>query len=55
MDSKPAYAPPPVIAPGHTFGTVTEQVAAIVLTRRHPYSWFFGLAIGFMLSMVLLM
>ena len=55
MDSKQAYVPPPVIAPGHTFGTVTEQVAAIVLTRRHPYSWFFGLGIGFMLSMVLLM
>ena len=45
----------PVIAPGHTFGTVTEKIAAIVLTRRHPYSWFFGLVVGFMLSMVLLM
>ena len=55
MDPKPAYAPVPIIAPGHTFGSVTEQVAAIVLTRRHPYSWFFGLAVGFMLSMVLLM
>src|SRR3954469_22195233 len=55
MDSKSTYAPVPVIAPGHTFRSVTEQVAAIVLTRRHPYSWFFGLAVGFMLSMVLLM
>ena len=54
MDPKP-YAPPPVIEPGHTFTTVTDQIAAIVLTRRHPYSWFFGLAVGFMGSMMLLM
>ena len=46
MDSKPAYAPPPVIAPGHTFASVTEKIAAIVLTRRHPLSWFFGLFVG---------
>src|SRR5215208_4813242 len=55
MDVKPVYAPPPVIEPGHTFATVTEQIAAIVLTRRHPYSWFFGLGVGFMLTMMLLM
>ena len=55
MDPKPVYEPPPVIEPGHTFATVTDQIAAIVLTRRHPYSWFFGLAIGFMGSMMLLM
>ena len=42
MDSKTAYAPPPVIAPGHTFASVTEKISAIVLTRRHPLSWFFG-------------
>ena len=49
------YNPPPVIEPGHTFASVTEQIAAIVLTRRHPYSWFFGLFVGFILCMVLLM
>src|SRR3982750_1457831 len=54
MDVQPVYAPPPVIEPGHTFSTVTEQIAGIVLTRRHPYSWFFGLFIGFMMTMVLL-
>jgi Ni/Fe-hydrogenase subunit HybB-like protein len=53
MDSKPAYAPPPVIAPGHTFASVTEKIAAIVLTRRHPLSWFFGFFVGLMgLSML---
>ena len=49
MDSKTAYAPPPVIAPGHTFASVTEKIAAIVLTRRHPLSWFFGFGVGLML------
>jgi Ni/Fe-hydrogenase subunit HybB-like protein len=55
MDSKTAYAPAPVIEPGHNFKTVTDQIAAIVLTKRHPYSWFFGLAVGFFLLMMLLM
>ncbi len=55
MASNPIYAPPPVIEPGHTFESVTEQIAAIVLTRRHPYSWMFGVAAGFTLVMVLLM
>src|SRR5690349_19279391 len=56
MDTQhPVYAPAPVIEPGHTFATVTEQIAGIVLTRRHPYSWFFGLFVGFMMTMMLLM
>src|SRR6185436_10377339 len=54
MDSTPVYAPPPVIEPGHTFSSVTEKIAAIVLTRRHPFSWFFGLAVGFLLVQGLL-
>jgi Ni/Fe-hydrogenase subunit HybB-like protein len=49
MASKTAYAPPPVIAPGHTFASVTEKISAIVLTRRHPLSWFFGFGVGLML------
>jgi molybdopterin-containing oxidoreductase family membrane subunit len=53
---KPAtYVPPPVIEPGHTFATMTDQIAAIVLTRRHPLSWVFGLAVGSALTMMLLM
>src|SRR3990167_7161824 len=55
MADEPVYAPPPVIAPGHTFATVTDQIAAIVLTRRHQWSWFFGLFVGFMGTMMLLM
>src|SRR3954470_640241 len=53
MKEELVYAPPPVIEPGHTFSTVTEQIAGIVLTRRHPYSWFFGFFVGLMgLSML---
>ncbi|MBE7472456.1 MAG: hydrogenase [Anaerolineae bacterium] len=38
--------PAPVIGPGHTYGTVTDKISAIVLTRRTPLVWFvaFGLA-----------
>jgi molybdopterin-containing oxidoreductase family membrane subunit len=36
----------PIIGPGHTYGTVTEKISAIVLSRRTPLVWFiaFGLA-----------
>src|SRR5438552_3075457 len=37
---------PAVIAPGHTFGTVTDKISAIVLTKKTPPGWYagFGLA-----------
>src|SRR5574339_1177964 len=54
MKAESVYAPPLVIEPGHSFGTVTEKIAAIVLTKRHPYSWFFGLFVGFMGTMMLM-
>jgi Ni/Fe-hydrogenase subunit HybB-like protein len=41
---------PPVIAPGHTFSTVTDKISAIVLTRRTPLGWWFGFAIAFALA-----
>jgi molybdopterin-containing oxidoreductase family membrane subunit len=42
----PALAEPPVIAPGHTFGTITDKISAIVLTRRTPAGWLVGFAIA---------
>jgi Ni/Fe-hydrogenase subunit HybB-like protein len=36
----------PVIAPGHTFATISDKISAIVLTRRTPLGWFVGFAIG---------
>lgn len=45
---------PPVLEPGHTYATVTDQLASIVLTRKTPRSWYVGLAISFALLMVFL-
>ena len=45
----------PVIAPGHTFATVTDKISAIVLTRRTTLGWWFGFAIAFALVNVLMM
>jgi len=44
----------PVIEPGYTFGTVTEKISAIVLTRPASNGWFLGFGIAFMLTMMLL-
>jgi Ni/Fe-hydrogenase subunit HybB-like protein len=44
---------PPVIAPGHTFESVTEKISGIVLTKRTKIGWFFGFAIGFGLLMLM--
>jgi len=45
---------PPVIAPGHTFGTVTDKISSIVLTRRTPLWWYAGFGFTFMLTGLLL-
>jgi Ni/Fe-hydrogenase subunit HybB-like protein len=45
----------PVIAPGHTFATITDKISAIVLTRGTPAGWFLGFAIAFGLLMLFLM
>src|SRR6476660_8428036 len=44
----------PVIAPGHTFGTVTEKISAIVLTRPASNGWFIGFGLFFMVTMMML-
>ena len=35
-EGAPAGGLPPVIAPGHTFGTITDKISAIVLTPKTP-------------------
>ena len=37
---------PPVIAPGHTFATVTDKISAIVLTRKTPTYWLIPFAVA---------
>src|SRR5213594_4155952 len=43
----------PVIGPGHTFGTVTDKISSIVLTRPVSFGWLAGFSMAFTLMMVL--
>jgi Ni/Fe-hydrogenase subunit HybB-like protein len=43
----------PVLAPGHTYATVTDKIAAIVLTRPVSLGWLAGFGLAFTLVMVL--
>src|SRR5579863_2885826 len=49
-----AGAQAPVIEPGHTFGTVTEKISSIVLTRPASNGWFVGFGVCFLLTMMML-
>ena len=48
---EPAQAP--IIAPGHTFGSVTDKIASIVLTKSAPIPWYVAAFIGFLCTMML--
>ncbi len=44
----------PVITPGHTYGSVTDKISAIVpQAARRSLGWFIGFAISFLLVMLL--
>jgi Ni/Fe-hydrogenase subunit HybB-like protein len=42
-----------IIGPGYTFGSITEKISSIVLTRPAPRFWWIGFSIAFVLVMVL--
>jgi Ni/Fe-hydrogenase subunit HybB-like protein len=44
----------PVLAPGHTYASVTDKISAIVLSGRTPRGWLIGFGLSFALAMVLL-
>src|SRR5436190_4351786 len=44
---------PPVIEPGHTYASVTDQISDIVLKQRTSRGWLLGFAIAFLLTMIL--
>src|SRR6476661_471161 len=50
----PTRKHPPVLEPGHTFASVTDKIAALVLYKKTPLGWFVGFSISFMFLMVLL-
>ena len=41
---------PPVIAPGHTFASVTDKITSIVLTRHTPIGWYLGFVVTVAIS-----
>src|ERR1700746_2137505 len=44
----------PVIEPGYPFGTVTDKISSIVLTRPTSIGWFVGFGVAFLVTMMLL-
>src|SRR5438045_4218313 len=54
MHAVAGTARPPIIAPGHTFGTVTDKISSIVLTRPTSLRWYAGVGVAFLLTMLLL-
>src|SRR3954468_9502639 len=49
-----ATGTPPVIPPGYTFGSVTDKISSIVLTRKAPAGWWAGFLLAFLLANVLM-
>ncbi|MGH7462334.1 MAG: NrfD/PsrC family molybdoenzyme membrane anchor subunit, partial [Longimicrobiales bacterium] len=43
----------PIIGPGHSYASVTDQISAIVLTRKTGRGWLLGFAMSFALLMCL--
>ena len=44
----------PIVGPGHTFASVTDKIASLVLRKKTPIGWFIGFAIVFGLFNLLL-
>ncbi|MGD8896470.1 MAG: polysulfide reductase NrfD [Acidobacteriota bacterium] len=53
MASAP-HTEPKIIGPGHTFATVTDKIASLVLQKKTPLGWFVGFAVAFGLLQLLL-
>ena len=43
----------PVLAPGHTFGSITDKISSIVLARKTTRGWMLGFGVSFALVMML--
>jgi Ni/Fe-hydrogenase subunit HybB-like protein len=57
MSDQALHPPPasaaPILDPRHTYGSVTDKISAIVLTRKTGRGWLFGFGIGFLLMMIM--
>ncbi|WP_165223129.1 NrfD/PsrC family molybdoenzyme membrane anchor subunit [Aquisphaera insulae] len=52
---EPMPKAPPALAPGHTYGTVTDKISALVLVRPYNWRWVLGMGIGFAFLMLFLL
>lgn len=43
----------PLLGPGHTFGTVTDKISSIVLSKKTSRRWYLGFGIAFAFVMLL--
>ena len=43
----------PVLAPGHTFGSVTDKISSLVLNRPYNWRWFTGMGSSLVLVSLL--
>jgi Ni/Fe-hydrogenase subunit HybB-like protein len=44
---------PPVLAPGHTFATITDKITSVVLTRHTPIGWYLAFLLAVSISGIL--
>lgn len=54
-DESAQTLPNPLIGPGHTFGTITDKISAIVLGQRTPLWWFLAFGVAFLFTNVMLL
>src|SRR5437870_4169219 len=50
IDSSEIRRLTPVLGPGYTFGSVTDKISSIVLTRPTSFGWYVGVLIAFSLT-----
>ena len=43
----------PVLAPGHSYASITDKISAIVLTEGTKRGWWLGFLIAFLFFMIL--
>lgn len=46
--------PPPLLGPEHSYRSITARISDVVLSKTAPTSWFLGLAVSFILLMILI-
>ena len=44
----------PILDPRHTYGSVTDKISSIVLTRKTGWGWLIGFGIGFLFVIIML-